>query len=304
MLATMFTRRHLARRAAPLLLIGAAAAGARPPHRGAVPLEGLRYTLHVSMAPRAGGGLPLGMGNQDWTGMVVAANGRGRVDVTAGQAPGMWAVGDYLLFDSTEFVIVHPASREFVSVPADIATRSFEQMKANGIDVSVTGVSAALEPVAGMDSVAGRPAQHYKLMVKYALGMSAGAMQQSVQTQVTSDMWVARVPGMFESPFLRMSSSLGRGLMGEITAKVDSVVKPLTGSLPLRSVTVTQLSGALPTTVETEQRVEVSNLAPAAVNDSLLVLPQGFTAGTLPGASAPEPDSSGAKWRRPPRAGT
>jgi hypothetical protein len=212
----------------------------------------------------------------------------------------MWAAGDYLLFDSTEFVIVRPTSKQFIAVPADIATRGLEQMKANGIDVNVSAVGASLRPLAGDETVAGHRTRHYELTVNYTLGLGMGTMQQSVHSKVTSDLWVAEVPSMQPSPFLRITSSLGAGIMGEISAKVDSVVTPLGDATLLRSVTVTQLSGAMPMPVEMEQRVEVSDLTPAAVDDSLLVLPQGFTAGTLPGSNAPAPDSTGAKWRRLP----
>lgn len=253
------------------------------------------------MAPRGEVGAEMGAAaTQDWTAKATAANGRGRLDILKGQAAGMWAAGDYLLFDSTEFVIVHPTTRQFIAIPADLASRSFEQMKANGVDIAISGVTAAMQPVAGPDSsIAGYPTKHYQLNLTYSLDMSLGTLQQSVSTKVTSDMWMARVAALPPNPFLRASAMQGSGLMREITREVDSVTKPIRGMIPLRSVTVTELTGAMPTSLTTEQRVEVSDLAPAELNDDLLYLPPDFTAGTLPGLTTAPGDSVAARWRRP-----
>jgi hypothetical protein len=298
----MFTITRAGAGAASLLLIGGASM-LHPSRRA--PVRGYTYTIHVTMSPRGAAAGAMGaMATQDWTARATSANGRGRMDITAGEAAGSWATGDYLLFDSTEFIVVHPATRQFIAVPADLASRSFDQMKANGVDVSISGVTAAMQPVSGSDSdvVAGVRTQHYKLHVTYTLGLSAGAMQQSVATQLTSDMWVANVAGLPANPFLRASSSMGVGLMHDITLKVDSVEMPMRGMMPLRSVTVTEVSGAMPASLVTEQRVEVSDLSPATVDDALFYLPQGFTAGTVPGLPLAGGDSAGSKWRRPPGA--
>jgi len=283
-----------------LLLVGGAGSGfARPAHRA--PVHGFTYTIHVSTTPRGDAGAEMGAAAmQDWTARATAANGRGRLDMVNGQAAGMWSAGDYLLFDSTEFVIVHPTTKQFIAIPSDLASRSLEQMKANGVDISLTGVTGSMQPVAGPDSsVAGFPTKHYKLDMTYSLGMSMGTLQQSISTKVTSDIWVARVADLPANPFLRASSMQGAGLMQEITRTLDSIAKPIKGMIPLRSVTVTELSGAAPTAFATEQRVEVSDLAPADVNDDLLYLPADFTAGTLPGLTNVPGDSVVAKWRRP-----
>ena len=73
---------------------------------------GIGYTIHVTSTPHAGSGGSgvLAGGAQNYVGRAVFAVNRGRMDIVDGAVESLFSKGDYVLFDSTDLVIVHPAS--------------------------------------------------------------------------------------------------------------------------------------------------------------------------------------------------
>ena len=55
-----------------------------------------------------------GPGSQSYVAHASVLGARGRMDVVEGGVPDLFTKGDYLLFDSSEVVIVHPATQQFV----------------------------------------------------------------------------------------------------------------------------------------------------------------------------------------------
>src|SRR5207247_5911050 len=97
----------------PSMLFGVAAI----PHTATVP--GLGYTMRVSSRGAAGRGNGLsGIGGMwNWSGTAMFAAGRGRLDIIEGGAKGVFGRGDYLLFDSTDFIVVRPAPTDYAGLP-------------------------------------------------------------------------------------------------------------------------------------------------------------------------------------------
>src|SRR4051812_29874947 len=113
---------RLMRCAALLLGLPLIAGGAQNARRVAG-LPGFGYTLRVVGAPGSGGALIAGSAAdaQNYVGRSVVAASRGRMDILSGGIESLFAKGDYLLFDSTDVVVVHPATKEFVPISREAA---------------------------------------------------------------------------------------------------------------------------------------------------------------------------------------
>src|SRR5947208_3253589 len=88
-------------------------------------VPGLAYTLRSSSTSSN----PMGAGmNEAWSANVVYAAGRGRMDMLEGSRSQIFTAGDYVLFDSAEAIVVHPATKTFSMFPTNMASRSAEMM--------------------------------------------------------------------------------------------------------------------------------------------------------------------------------
>src|SRR4051812_705661 len=98
-------------------VLGASLGGQTPRHGRALP--GYAYTVRITGGQSAHGaaGAPPTGGDQNYTGRAVAAAARGRLDIIEGSADELFQQGDYLLFDTVDVIIVHPAKQEFIPVP-------------------------------------------------------------------------------------------------------------------------------------------------------------------------------------------
>src|SRR5215211_1008445 len=105
---------------------------AQPVPRGQSP--GVAYDIRVTSSPRGESRMTaaLAMTAQNYAGRVVFAAGRGRMDVTEGGAEALFKKGDYILFDSTDLVIVHPEAQEFLLLPHDLAAQGMTQPESMG----------------------------------------------------------------------------------------------------------------------------------------------------------------------------
>src|SRR5690349_11626520 len=84
---------------------------------GAQTRPGFSYTIRVTgSAPGAMSGITGGAGAQGYTGHALSLPARGRMDIIDGAVEGLFAKGDYLLYDSTDILVVHPASKTFTPV--------------------------------------------------------------------------------------------------------------------------------------------------------------------------------------------
>src|SRR4051812_6236280 len=103
----MARRPNIMRNIFPILCCVALAHGHA--QRASTRAPGFTYTLTVTAeSPASRPGITGGAGSQNYVGNASVLGSRGRLDIVDGGIPELFAKGDYLLFDSTEVVIVHP----------------------------------------------------------------------------------------------------------------------------------------------------------------------------------------------------
>lgn len=234
----------------------------------------------------------------------VFASGRGRLDIVDGGVESVFAKGDYVLFDSTDLVIVHPDAHEFVPLPHDVTDKNVSQMQAMGLTLTIGDVKVTIDSVPGSDTVAGHATRHFKMTTAFTMSIEAGVMKQRLATESVTDYWVANVPGLPGNPLLRANGFSGTpvatGLFRDLSSRVDSAAARMGSAVALKTSTASRLMRGPGAIVQMQQTSEVSDLRNVGVDASSLMLPAGFKEGVLPGTDAPAGADNGAKWRTPP----
>ena len=270
-------------------------------------LNGVSYVIHVGGAPGSGSGMAGAMLTRSptYTANAVFAGGRGRLDIVDGGVESVFAKGDYVLFDSTDLVIVHPAKREFVLLPQDAASKRMDQLEAMGIKVTIGDVKVVLDSLAGSDTVAGHATRHFRMTTGFTMTIAAGGMGQQLTTESNTDYWVAQIPGLPGNPLLRANGFAGApmsaGMFRDLSVRVDSAAARMGGAVALRTSTLSRLIEGPESSVQMQQTSEVSNLRDQMVDESVLILPAGYTQGVLPGMDSVSRGDAGRKWRLPVR---
>jgi hypothetical protein len=245
---------------------------------------------------------------QNYIGHVVFANGRGRMNIVEGGVETLFGKGDYLLFDSTDVLIVRPRSHEYLTVPRDIASKSMERLSAMGMHIAVADEKVALDSIgiSAGDTIAGIPTRHFRMTVAFNVAMDAGIMQQRLGTESVTDYWVSSSPVIPPNPLLRVNGfaagPMSGGMFRSLSMKVDSVAARMGTMAALKTKSVTHLITGPGAAIETQQLYEVSDIARRDVDDDLLILPSGYAAVALPGdeATPAAQDSVAARWRSLP----
>jgi hypothetical protein len=240
---------------------------------------GYAYTVHVTgeqvahgSASAPGGAMP------NYVGHATALGNRGRIDVVDGGADGLFAKGDYLLFDSVNVVVVHPSKREFIRISRDSAPGGADQLEALGAKVALTDEKVTLDSLGASDTVSGVPTRHYRLTVAFNMGVDGGVIQQRLATESVTDYWAAVIPDLRANALLRVNAlQVGAGgLFRELSARVDSVARRMGQAVALRSRTTTRVMLAPGAVIETRQTMDVSDLRRTTVDESLLKLPSDY----------------------------
>jgi hypothetical protein len=301
-MAVTFSPRLFAAVAGALLTGSNAVAQVVP--RGHLP--GVTYTIQVASTPHGGpGGGAMAGPAQNYTGRAIFAANRGRMDIVEGSVESLLSKGDYILFDSTDLVIVHPASKSFVPLPHDVAGQTMERLESIGVKVTLADEKVALDSLGFGDTVSGIPTAHYRLTTAFTMSLDAGVIQQRLGTQSVTDYWVGSVPGLPRNPLLRANGLAGpsamTGMFKSISRKVDSVAKRMGSAIALRTSTVSRLIDGQGDTTTMEQTSDVSNIEHRDVDDSVLVLPPDYRPRALGGVEEGIADDAGAKWRIRPR---
>lgn len=272
------------------------------PSRGRLPA--VAYTINVVSTPHGGSGSAMAGPAQNYTGRAVFAANRGRMDIVEGTVESLFAKGDYVLFDSTDLVIVHPASKTFVLLPHNLANQTMERLESLGVKMTLADEKVTLDSIAAGDTVAGIPTIHYRMTTAFAMSIDAGVMQQRLTTESVTDYWIASVPGLPRNPLLRANGLTGgsglTGMFKSISQKVDSVAKRMGTAIALKTSTASRMTDSQGANATMEQTSEVSNIERREVDDSVLVLPPDFKPRSLSGDET-IPDDAGAKWRVLPR---
>jgi hypothetical protein len=270
---------------------------------------GTAYTVSSTGAsgPLGGGLRSTGPSTlQNYIGHVVFANGRGRMNIVEGGVETLFGKGDYLLFDSTDVLVVRPRSHEFLTIPRDMAGKSMERLSAMGLHIAVADEKVTLDSIGVGDTIAGIPTRHFRMTVAFNVAMDAGMMQQRLGTESVTDYWVSSSPIIPPNPLLRVNGiAVGpatTGIFRSLSMKVDSVAARMGTMAALKTKSITHLITGPGAAIETQQLYEVSDIVRRDVDDDLLILPSGYTAVALPGDDATPAtlDSIAARWRTVP----
>ena len=302
-------------KAGPALRVGAlltvaiaSSAAAQLPQRQR-PLAGVAYTIRVGGPPGSGTGMAAAVASPTptYTAQAIFAAGRGRMDITDGGLESVFGKGDYVLFDSTDLVVVHPATREFVPLPHD-AGPSRQQLESMGMKLTIADAKVTIDSIMGADTVAGRATRHFRMVTAFNMLIEAGAMQQHLATESITEYWVAAVPGLPGNPLLR-ANGFGAapavlGMFKDLAVRVDSAAARMGSRVALRTTTSSRLMQGPGSEVRMQQTSEVSELRMRDVDESVLMLPAAYKQGMLPGAAGSDAVlvDAGAKWRRSPSA--
>jgi len=267
-------------------------------------VAGVAYTIRVTSTPHGGSGAMAGAA-QNYIGNALFAADRGRMDVVDGAVESLFTKGDYILFDSTDLVIVHPATKTFVPLPHDVAGQAMDRLASMGVKVAIADEKVVLDSLGSGDTVAGFATNHYRMTTAFTLSLDAGVVQQRLATESITNYWVASVPGLPRNPLLRANGLAGpsamTGMFKSIASKVDSAARRMGTAVALKTTTVSRLIDGQGTNTMSEQTSDVSGIEPRDIDDSLLVLPADYVPRTLPGVAQPSSDDAGAKWRIAPR---
>ena len=177
-------------------------------------LDGVSYTIRVTSSRRAAGAATASPGER-YVGHGVFAANRGRLEIVEGAADPVFNSGDYVLFDTSDLIVVHPATRDFVAVPRDSTLPALDSLSALGVQITLSDVKVTLDSISAGDTVAGFPTMHYRMTTAFNMTVDAAIMVQRVGTESVTDYWVALVPGLPNNPLLRANGIPGSDLLGQ-----------------------------------------------------------------------------------------
>jgi hypothetical protein len=269
--------------------------------RPAAGAPGYSYTVTVRATTNgARAALPgAPVAGEGYAARALVTGNRGRLDIIEGRADSVFAKGDYLLFDSTDVIIVHPSTKVFVPLDREASSRALEGLEAMGFQITVSDEKVTLDSLGASDTVAGVPTKHYRLTVAFNMSMDAGVMQQRLGSENVTDYWVAQVPGLPANPLLRSNGFAGSamtGMLKGLSARVDSVAARMGNTVALRTSGRMRVITGPGQELQTQQTSEVSDLRRRDVDRTALVLPADYKS-AIDGA----PPSAADKWRVLPR---
>lgn len=207
------------------------------------------------------------------------ADGSSRMDiVTAENAMGTYAAGDYFLTLKGRAVIVHPATKTYVDM-MEVSAGALAKMPPDALSqISFTNVTSKLEKVAGDSVIEGRSTTHYRSTVSYSMNM----MGQAVPSTIVSDYWLAKLPVQFGNPLAGTQTAAAAGApdasnpMAEIQKKSAEATPPFTEGTPIRVVMSTTISAQGMNIIST-MTTALTNIKEGDVDASKITLPADYT---------------------------
>jgi hypothetical protein len=270
-------------------------------------LPGVEYTIRVTSTPHGGSGAAsiMASSSQNYIGHAVFAANRGRMDIVEGGVESVLGKGDYVLFDSTDLVIVHPSNKTFLALPHDAAGQTIERLQAFGVRMSISDEKVTMDSISAGDTVAGIATTHFRMTTAFTISVDAGFVQQRLATESTTDYWVAMLPGVPRNPLLSANGLSGpsamTGMFKSISAKVDSAARRMGSAVALKTSTISRLIDGQGSSTTVEQTSNVSDIQRTDVDEGLLVLSPEYKAVSLSGGGETLAEDVGAKWRVLPR---
>ncbi|MEP6732803.1 MAG: hypothetical protein ABJE10_19315 [bacterium] len=310
-----------------LALVGTVALSAMGVSAPRIATPGNTYSLRYTSVPTGTGAMAAAMEAQraSWTGTVVFAAGRGRLDIVEGGQPPMFTKGDYILFDSSDFIVVHPATRTFLlGLSPPPAGGSMQ------VDIRSTAKNmvVTLDSLGAGETVDGSPTQRYRLRTSYSLTIDLSRVAPefknvepaTTENTLTTEYWYADDGTVALNPFLRTPNGrepiqerireLGaRAGAAEFMDELSDKMSVATARLPLRKALVRMTTSTHVTnaagTGGTDTVFEISGRATTDVDLARLVLPDGYATASSAAAdsaksSATASEDAGAKWRQKP----
>ena len=239
---------------------------------------GIIYDSTTTFAAQSpmGGGMPAM--NIVAHGMALA-DGSSRMDiVTADNAMGAYAAGDYFLTLNGRAVIVHPATKTYVDV-MDMSAGALAKMPPEMLaQLKLTNVTSKIEKVPGDSVIEGRSTTHYRSTVSYSMSM----MGQEIPSTIVSDYWLAKLSVQFVNPLAGAKVAPAPGSpeasspMAEIQKKSAEAMPPLTEGTPIRVVMSTTISAQGMNIISTVTTA-MTNIKEGDVDASKIALPADYT---------------------------
>lgn len=287
------------------MLVGASAA--RSFHR----IPGVTYTIHsTSIGAQARNG-----GDTAWTARVEWAAGRGRMDIVDGGQQPMFAKGDYVLFDSATYLVVHPATKTFSTAPDMSGKNASPQVAMMRDAMKVTDVKLSLDTLEKGTAVNGFRTSHYRMHSMFtmsidlaALGAPPDAAPPATTSDITTDLWFADDLEPLPGPFMVGHSAEMPGFLSGMKTLFDRM-QAMQASMPKRLAvkqTTASKVNAMGNDVATQATTEIVDVMHRDVDESRLALPADYTQAAMAGLEvfgAPTPLAPDvlAKWRSVPK---
>lgn len=279
-------------------------------------VSGVTYVIHATTI----GQTAMMARDTAWTAHVAWGGMRGRMDIVdGGQAP-LFAMGDYVLFDSTSYIVVHPASKTF-SVPPDFSGPNAPGgLGALGNAMKISNLKVALDTLEKGSVVSGHRTSHYRMRSSYTLtvdlsafGAPPDAATPATTMETSSDFWFADDLDAAPNPFgVSTRSTPGPGpafmsWMEELWDRAREMQEAMPSRhLVVRTTTVTKIN-AMGSDMSTQATTEIRDYMRADVDVARLVLPADYTQAAMAGLEAfgpptPLAPAALAKWRAVPKA--
>jgi hypothetical protein len=283
------------------LMCGALALSSGVAQTPAATPAGFTYTLTVtSQSPLSRPGITGGAGSQSYVAYASILGSRGRMDIVDGGVPELFAKGDYLLFDSAEVVIVHPAKQEFVLLTQQTLASS-GQMDTSAFNLTISDEKVEFDSIGPGDTISTFPTTRYRLTLAFNMDLDLTVMRSRVGSEAITDYWVAAIPGMAPNPLLRSNGISGGvpGMLRSLSLRVDSATARMGRAIVLRTSSTTRINAGPGRVFESHNSSVVSAIKHAAVDKHSLIVPIQYRVASLPGLRA-DSLGDGAKWKAPP----
>ncbi len=202
------------------------------------------------------------------------ADGRGRIDIDSSRGSIPFTKGDYFVIDSGHTLLVRPSVQTYAEVESPIQhafTRLAGQLTNPQMAMSAVKVNMEDLGVGGM--VARVKTEHFRVQSEYV--QEVGTRQ--LNSEVTTDMWVAKLPVQFTSPVE------GSVLRPQLSPVLNPVVDQLatfskqiaSAGAPVKLVTTTTYAlGSA--TWQTVQSAELSNIRFTYLDADAFKIPERF----------------------------
>jgi hypothetical protein len=226
------------------------------------------------------------------------------MDIVDGGVDQLFAKGDYLLFDSTDVAIVHPARAELVLLTRETLNASSDRLAAAGITMTLHDQKVLLDSLGPGDTISGIPTTRFRMTLAFNMDVEAPIMRSRLGSEAVTDYWVAAVPGLPPNPLLRSNgltnTNVGSPMLRELSARVDSAAARMGKTVVLRSTSTTRITAGPGQRIETHSSAVVSDLERSPIQKAALVVPGPYRVAPFPGLEQ-EQQGDGSKWKAPPR---